>query len=88
MVAMRARVRVAPEPDSPVAQRPQGTESVGHVWASLRTGFTERHEAAGVLSGVAKREVAGVVLAFGSTVQGRSTVQPAPSWLVPTGAYG
>jgi hypothetical protein len=51
MAAMRARVRVAPEPDSPVAQRPRGSESVGHVWASLRTGFTERHEAAGVLSG-------------------------------------
>jgi hypothetical protein len=48
MAAMRARVRVAPEPDSPVAQRPRGSESVGHVWA---TGFTERHEAAGVLSG-------------------------------------
>ena len=55
MAAMRARVRVAPEPDSPVAQRPRGSESVGHVWASLRTGFTERHEAAGVFAGVTVR---------------------------------
>lgn len=55
MAAMRARVRVAPEPDSPVAQGHKGSESVGHVWASLRTGFTERHEAAGIFVGVTVR---------------------------------